>query len=288
MLKPGVSTGSELVLGPWSHGGIVDQSVGQDSSFDQPKHSVAFVNRCCDHTPSSRSQSAASQAAQDPTQHSQQQAPTLVADADVDGRASQHDRHQLGSVQSLAADEPANGRSQQQPHSKEAEDAASPSVHFFMMGDASQRGWKACHSWPPPGASSPPVKLYLSKAATPMLKPSRSWFWRSSKKAANAEQPKVAHTHVAQKPKVSHSQQAWSPDSISHDQLQMPHAVEQKKSARELNPAPVPANPGHTQVTQVVGSSKKAHVNPGQLSQQGSDQNCRFRHDIHLDKHPKV
>ncbi|KAL0052970.1 hypothetical protein WJX82_010541 [Trebouxia sp. C0006] len=41
----GQAPGSELVLGPWSHGGLVDQSVGKDSSFDQPKHSMAFINR---------------------------------------------------------------------------------------------------------------------------------------------------------------------------------------------------------------------------------------------------
>lgn len=41
--------GSELVLGPWTHGGLTDQDVRLKTSFNQPQHSLDFINKCCAH-----------------------------------------------------------------------------------------------------------------------------------------------------------------------------------------------------------------------------------------------
>ena len=159
--------GSELVLGPWSHGGLVDQSVAQDSSFNQPKHSMAFINRCCDHTPAATPGPQQAQHAQhDPAVPSNTNGMTHITEA------------QVGFVPAHASDPQTCGMSHQSP-SKEEEDAASPSVHFFMMGDEAHRGWKACHSWPPPRAASPPLKLFLSKAPGPAAKATKFWFRRN-------------------------------------------------------------------------------------------------------------
>ena len=163
------------MIGPWSHGGLTDQSVGQDSSFDQPKHSMAFINRCCDHTPANApdfTQTHSSTQAQ-----AQQQLPSIV------NGAAQPDKDRVlsGFVQTHTSEAKSSGTSQKS--SKAEEDAALPSVHFFMMGDEAHRGWKASHSWPPPAPSSPPLKLFLNKAPGPMLKPKRAWFMSSKKSA---------------------------------------------------------------------------------------------------------
>ncbi len=277
----------------------MDQSVGKDSSFDQPKHSMAFINRCCDHTPSNKSASVPDQ--------TQSQSPTqpLQADAHANGRTSQddEDRRQAWGSQTLAAGDLDSGRTGQNPRSKVDQDAASPSVHFFMMGCKSRRGWQACHSWPPPNTSSPPLKLYLSKAAGPALKKTRSWFWSSKKKIELPvdEPARVADSEISQQPAGTdlhhqkpilpegnkQQQQASSQESTSslgHDQRQQ--AGEFKRRDEALNPAPVSAQHGKTQVTQIVTSKK--HPQLGQLSQGPARHNCRFRHDISLDKHPKV
>lgn len=300
-----LDAGSELVIGPWSHGGIVDQSVGKDSSFDQPKHSMAFINRCCDHKPASKSDSVSGQSEQNPMQHGQHQLPALAADAHTGGRSSQQDDQQqvLGS-QTLPAKAQGSGMNRQNPSSKEEEDAASPSVHFFMMGCESHRGWRACHSWPPPRASSPPLKLYLNKADGPALKKARSWFWSSKKTAQlpTAEPARVDDSDLAQKPHGVHQQQFSDQNNLprggerqqtsghvqtgGHGQAQRQQAGQQEQSDRDLNPAPVSAQHGQTQVTQVVTSRKNPQL--GQLTQAAAGQNCRFRHDISLDKHPKV
>ncbi len=285
------------MLGPWSHGGIVDQSVGKDSSFDQPKHSMAFINRCCDHTSSSKSASV--------TDQPQSQSPTqpLQADAHANGSTSQknEDRRQAWGSQTLAAGDLDSGRTGQNLHSKEDQDAASPSVHFFMMGCESRRGWRACHSWPPPNTSSPPLKLYLSKAAGQALKKTRSWLWSSKKKIELPvdEPARVADSEISQQPAgTDHQQKPTPPEGIKqqqpssqestsshgHDQRQQAGGCERCDEA--LNPAPVSAQQGQTQVTQVVTSKK--HPQLGQLSQGPARHNCRFRHDISLDKHPKV
>ena len=185
-----LSAGSELVLGPWSHGGLVDQSVAQDSSFDQPKHSMAFINRCCDHTPATATDP---QQAQQPSQQPSQQPPELLDPAvpsNTDGvtqmtggqaafmSTQTPDPQMVEGQTGFVAHPQSCGMSHQSP-SKEEEDAASPSVHFFMMGDEAHRGWKACHSWPPPGASSLPLKLFLNKAPGPAAKATKSWFRRN-------------------------------------------------------------------------------------------------------------
>ena len=178
-MMAGLAAGSELVIGPWSHGGLVDQSVAEDSSFDQPKHSMAFINRCCDRTPSHAHASQPAQASHQA--HPQQQSSSIVAGA------PQLNEGSAGFVQARTADPQTSSRGQCTSN-KEAEDAALPSVHFFMMG-AEERGWKASHSWPPSNASSPPLKLFLNKAPAPVSKPSRSWFrsGRKSAKVANRE-----------------------------------------------------------------------------------------------------
>ena len=158
----------------------MDQSVAQDSSFDQPKHSMAFVNRCCDHTPTNVPASQQSRPSHQ-TQAQQQR------DSEVPSNTSkmpQRSEGQTGFVQAHTSDPQTSGRSHQSP-SKEDEDAASPSVHFFMMGAEGHRGWKACHSWPPPGAASPPLKLFLNKAPGPALKATRSSSWlKGNRKSA--------------------------------------------------------------------------------------------------------
>lgn len=171
--------GSELVLGPWSHGGLVDQSVAQDSSFNQPKHSMAFINRCCDHTPAAAPGPQQPQQAQQPLQSEQAQHAQHDPAVPSNTNGMTHmTEGQAGVVPAHAADPQTCGISHQSP-SKEEEDAASPSVHFFMMGDEAHRGWKSCHSWPPPSASSPPLKLFLNKAPGPEAKAAKSWFRRN-------------------------------------------------------------------------------------------------------------
>ncbi|DBA77051.1 TPA: hypothetical protein ACH3X1_009638 [Trebouxia sp. C0004] len=292
----GQAPGSELVLGPWSHGGIVDQSVGKDSSFDQPKNSMAFINRCCDHTPSSKSASVTDQP------HSQNPLQPLQADAHANGSTSQNDedRRQAWLPHTLAAGDLVGGRTGQNSCSKEDKDAASPSVHFFMMGCKSRRGWQGCHSWPPPNTTSPPLKLYLSKAAGPAMKKTRSWFWSSKKKIELpvVEPTRVADSEISQQPAGTHHHQKPPPsegikqqhmssqESISSDgHNQRQQAGECERCAEALNPAPVSAQQDKTQLTQIVTSKK--HPQPGQLSQSPAQQNYRFRHDISLDKHPK-
>ena len=276
----------------------MDQSVGKDSSFDQPKHSMAVINRCCDHTPTSKSASVPDQT------QSQSPKQPLQADAHANGRTSQddEDRQQAWGSQTLAAGDLVSGRTGQNPRSKEGQDAASPSVHFFMMGCESRRGWQACHSWPPPNTSSPPLKLYLSKAAGPALKKTRSWFWNSKKKIELPidEPTRVADSEVTQQPAGTQHQQKPTPSegnkqqqpssqestsSVGHDQRQQADGCERRDEASSLNPVPVSAQHGRTQVTQIVASKK--HPQLGQLSQGPARHNCRFRH-ISLDKHPKV
>ena len=62
----------------------------------------------------------------------------------------------------------------------------------------------------------------------------------------------------------------------------------QENLSSQLNPPPLSAINGHTQVTQVVPSTGRKHPQLGQLTQVPAQQNCRFRHDVDLQKHPKA
>lgn len=159
----------------------MDQSLSQGSSFKQPKHSMAFINRCCDHTPAAGAQSH-SQSTQQAQQLQNHALPSSISDM------PQISEGQVGFVPTHTSDQLTNGRLHPAP-SKEQEDAASPSVHFFMMGADAQRGWRASHSWPPPHAGSPPLKLFLDKAAAPAAKATRSWFrnYRKPAQVSNTE-----------------------------------------------------------------------------------------------------
>ena len=47
--------GSELVIGPWSHSGFLDNRVGhvrsgRRSRFNHLTHAISFFDRCCGHT----------------------------------------------------------------------------------------------------------------------------------------------------------------------------------------------------------------------------------------------
>lgn len=61
---------------------------------------------------------------------------------------------------------------------------------------------------------------------------------------------------------------------------------DQESVSDELNPAPVSASSGQTAVTQVMTSN--SHPPLGQLAQTPGQQIYRFRHDVDLQKHPKV
>ncbi len=258
---------------------------------------MAFINRCCDHTPSSKSASIPDQT------QSQSPMQPLQADTHANGRTSQDDeeRRQAWGSQTLAAGDLVSSRTGHNPHSKEDQNAASPSVHFFMMGCESHRGWQACHSWPPPNTSSPPLKLYLGKAAGPAVKKTRSWFWNSKKKIELPvdEPARGADSDISQQPAgTDHQQKLILPEgskqqppssqesisSLGHNQRQHADGCQRRDVA--LNPAPVSAQHGKTQVAQIVTSKK--HPQLGQLSQGPAWHNCRFRHDISPDKHPKV
>ena len=308
----------------------MDQSVAAKSSFDQPKHSMAFINRCCDHTPSTENQSAQSQAQQDPAQHAKHaqhgshQLPDLTGDAhgehfpgllaaklspsaDAEGATVQlpgFEDSNFNSNSNLNPNDPARPQGSKaalQGKQKEAKDAASPSVHYFMMGSDHDRGWKACHSWPLPNASRPPLKLYLNKAAEPARKSSRSWLrlGKKSAKVANTEpatateplhQPLGLHNrqHASGQASTSGSQnQHASAGNVTASGLPQPQQpAGQQTSNADVNPKPVPAQQGHMPVAQVVASKKRPQL--GLLTQPAAQQNCRFRHDIDLDKQIKV
>ena len=212
----------------------MDQSAAQSSSFNQPKHSLAFINRCCDHTPANApspqelqppqqaqqpqppQQAQQLQQAQQPQppQQAQQPQPPQQAQqpqpcdhavpSNPNGMAQTTQNEtgpvsaqphmgegQTGCLPPPTADPQTGGMSHQSP-SKEEEDAAWPSVHFFMMGDEADRGWKACHSWPPPRASGPQLKLFLNKAPEPAAKATKSWFRRDRASAQVAGDEVVA------------------------------------------------------------------------------------------------
>lgn len=256
-----LGAGSELVIGPWSHGGLVDQSVAQGSSFDQPKHSMAFVNRCCDHAPAIVA-GVQSQSQSSHTSQAQQRHDGTVSSNISD--VAQMSEGQLG-FEPVHTSEAHTRDGPQEGLSKEDEDAASPSVHFFMMGDAAHRGWRASHSWPPPHAASPPLKLFLDKAPAPAAKATRSWFGNYRKPA------QVANTE----------------DSASHHSTNPPPSQLDPPTS-QLNPPPVWASTEGTAVTQVGPPTSRKHPELGQLSRVPAQQSCRFRHDVELQKHPKV
>ncbi|KAL3161955.1 hypothetical protein ABBQ38_009037 [Trebouxia sp. C0009 RCD-2024] len=256
----GQAPGSELVIGPWSHGGLVDQSVAQGSSFDQPKHSMAFVNRCCDHAPAIVA-GVQSQSQSSHTSQAQQRHDGTVSSNISD--VAQMSEGQLG-FEPVHTSEAHTRDGPQEGLSKEDEDAASPSVHFFMMGDAAHRGWRASHSWPPPHAASPPLKLFLDKAPAPAAKATRSWFGNYRKPA------QVANTE----------------DSASHHSTNPPPSQLDPPTS-QLNPPPVWASTEGTAVTQVGPPTSRKHPELGQLSRVPAQQSCRFRHDVELQKHPK-
>lgn len=70
--------------------------------------------------------------------------------------------------------------------------------------------------------------------------------------------------------------------------IHMQQAADQENVSSLLNPAPVSATAGQTAVTQVVTSNSKKHSPLGQLTQMPAQQIFRFRHDVDLQKHPKV
>lgn len=65
-------------------------------------------------------------------------------------------------------------------------------------------------------------------------------------------------------------------------------AADQESVSRQLNPDPVSASRAQTAVTQIVTSSSRKHPPLGQLTQTPAQQTYRFRHDVDLQKHPKV
>lgn len=185
----------------------MDQSAAESSSFNQPKHSLAFINRCCDHTPASALSPQELQPPQQAQQLQQLQPPepcdhAVPSNPNGMAQAPQNETElvsaqphmgegQTGFLPAPTSDPQTSGMSDQSP-SKEEEDAASPSVHFFMMGDEADRGWKACHCWPPPGASGPQLKLFLNKAPEPAAKATKSWFRRDRASAQVAGDEDVA------------------------------------------------------------------------------------------------
>ena len=219
-----VVAGSELVIGPWSHAGVIDQSVGQKSSFDQAKHSIAFINRCCNQSPHGGPGSVPGtiqppQQLQPPSQQGEHQLATRIeGGCDSGATCEQHDQQRLKvtpslsqngtTAQSQAAHAQLNGTMGDRglanssattgfdPSGDEEEDVGSPAVHFFMMGCTAHRGWKACHSWPPPHASSPPLKLYLGKTSVTRqprrIPPNTETARQDTRYAGEATQPPCA------------------------------------------------------------------------------------------------
>ena len=57
---PSTLTGSELIIGPWGHGGLTNYSPqkqskdGGRSTFPQALHTIAFFDRVCGYHPASR------------------------------------------------------------------------------------------------------------------------------------------------------------------------------------------------------------------------------------------
>ena len=70
--------------------------------------------------------------------------------------------------------------------------------------------------------------------------------------------------------------------------MQTQQMPDEENVSNQLNPTPLSAINGQSQVTQIVTSSTKKHPQLGQLTKAAAQQNCRFRHDVDLQKHPKV
>ena len=70
--------------------------------------------------------------------------------------------------------------------------------------------------------------------------------------------------------------------------IQTRPAADQDNVSSQMNPAPVPASSGQTAVTQVVTPNSQKRPPLGLLTQTPCQQSYRFRHDVDLQKHPKV
>ena len=166
---------------------------------------MAFINRCCGHTPATAAGPQQAQQAQ-PSQQPSQQPPDFhdpavpsntngmmqMTGSQTEVMSTHTSDPQMVEGQTGSVADPQTCSMSHQSPSKKEEDAASPSVHFFMMGDQAHRGWKACHSWPPPSASTPPLKLFLNKGPGPAAKAIKSWFSRNRTSAQVTGEEDVA------------------------------------------------------------------------------------------------
>ena len=187
--------GSELILGPWSHGGLTDQDARVKTSFNQPQHSLDFINKCCGHKqpaaqpPLSNQQPAAPQQPRHNPSAALLQTDTAPApQTDANIPLSHHQRSVSNSqpeADTQLLSQPESDSQQQtvpsdmeqqhqaldrqmhtQPPTEDPLQATNSTsadfcpVHYFLMGQMTHRKWRHSSSWPPSGMQ--PVRLYLT------------------------------------------------------------------------------------------------------------------------------
>lgn len=157
-----------MLVGPWSHIGLLDNRVGHMrsgnfSAFDLHSYALDFARRCCaaralsaaacspDHdlNPTTCSTPAAAEAAvrNNPARGGN----TCPEDAAVE----QHPRAEAQAAPAGgAAGEAAVGLSAM------ALPADGMPVHFYVMGHRPR--WEAAVRWPPPGVAAEPLRLFLA------------------------------------------------------------------------------------------------------------------------------
>lgn len=157
-----------MLVGPWSHIGMLDNRVGHTrsgnfSAFDLHGYALDFARRCC----AARALSAAAPSPNrdpNPTTCSTPAAAegavcnSPARDGNTGAENAAAEQHPLAEAQAApaggAAGEAAVGLSDMAPP------ADGMPVHFYVMGHRPR--WEAAVRWPPPGVAAEPLRLFLA------------------------------------------------------------------------------------------------------------------------------
>lgn len=156
-----VRTGSELIIGPWAHGGFLNNdqpgSKGKPeavrSKFDSKRLLLDFLHalHLKPDVQGDSGQLVQQLAARTAQQASETIGPQPVQDAG--------DRHGSASASSTGNGESGSDAARAGP---DAQSAARPAVHYFVMGHKGH--WASCNCWPPPDVTGQ-HRLFLGPAA---------------------------------------------------------------------------------------------------------------------------